>query len=90
MKALGIVRKIDDLGRVVIPKEVRDTQGWKSGQALELFISNEGLVLKGYRGGEEKEKAIKVVKKALEAALYEEDALLVSELEEVIKYLGKK
>jgi len=55
MKSLGIVRKIDDLGRVVIPKEVRDTQQWKSGQPMEMFMSTEGLVLRPY--GEDREKA---------------------------------
>lgn len=48
-KALGIVRKIDDLGRIVIPKEVRDTQGWKSGQSMEMFMDEDGLVLHPYK-----------------------------------------
>ncbi|HLR59640.1 MAG TPA: AbrB family transcriptional regulator, partial [Pseudogracilibacillus sp.] len=39
MKALGIVRKIDDLGRVVIPKEVRISQGWEPGHSMEMFMS---------------------------------------------------
>lgn len=48
MKALGIVRRIDDLGRVVIPKEVRKSQGWDSGEPMEMFLSEEGLVIRPY------------------------------------------
>ena len=53
MLALGIVRKLDDLGRVVIPKEVRRAQGWKSGQPLEMYTDKDGgLVIKAYSLGE--------------------------------------
>ena len=49
MRATGIVRRVDDLGRIVIPKEVRRSLGIKEGDPLEIFISNEGeLVLKPY------------------------------------------
>ena len=39
MKATGIVRRIDDLGRVVIPKEIRRTQLIRVGDPLEIFVS---------------------------------------------------
>ena len=49
MKATGIVRRIDDLGRVVIPKELRRLFGINAGDPLEVFIDNEGhIVLKKY------------------------------------------
>ena len=50
MKATGIVRRIDDLGRVVIPKEIRRTMGIQEGDPLEMFIDAEsgGLVLMAY------------------------------------------
>jgi stage V sporulation protein T len=38
MKATGIVRRIDDLGRVVIPREIRKNLGIKEGDPLEIFI----------------------------------------------------
>lgn len=45
MKATGIVRRIDDLGRVVIPKEIRREMRIKEGDPLEIFVDkNEGLV----------------------------------------------
>ena len=48
MTATGIIRRVDDLGRIVIPKEVRRRFGIIEGTAMELFISDEGLMLKKY------------------------------------------
>jgi AbrB family transcriptional regulator (stage V sporulation protein T) len=49
MKATGIVRRIDDLGRVVIPKEIRRTLRIREGDPLEIFTDREGeVVLKKY------------------------------------------
>ncbi len=49
MKATGVVRRIDDLGRVVIPKEIRKTLHIKEGAPLEIFTDKEGeIILKKY------------------------------------------
>ena len=45
MKATGVVRRIDDLGRVVIPKEIRRTLRIKEGDPLEIFTDKEGEVI---------------------------------------------
>ena len=45
MKATGIVRRIDDLGRVVIPKEIRRTLRIREGDPLEIFTDNGGEVI---------------------------------------------
>ena len=45
MKATGIVRRIDDLGRVVIPKEIRRTMRIREGDPLEIFTNGEGGVV---------------------------------------------
>ena len=45
MKATGIVRRIDDLGRVVIPKEIRRTMRIREGDPLEIYTSPEGEVI---------------------------------------------
>ena len=45
MKATGIVRRIDDLGRVVIPKEIRRTMRIREGDPLEIFTGHEGEVI---------------------------------------------
>ena len=45
MKATGIVRRIDDLGRVVIPKEIRRTMRIREGDPLEIYTSSNGEVV---------------------------------------------
>ena len=50
MRATGIVRRLDDLGRLVIPEEIRRALGWKEGDPLELYFDreNKAIVLKKY------------------------------------------
>ena len=49
MKATGIVRRIDELGRVVIPKEIRRTLRIREGDSLEIYTDREGgVILKKY------------------------------------------
>jgi len=49
LKATGVVRRIDDLGRIVIPKEIRRTLRIKEGDPLEIFTDREGqIILKKY------------------------------------------
>ena len=49
MKSTGIVRRIDELGRVVIPKEIRRTLRIKEGYPLEIYVGKDGeIVLKKY------------------------------------------
>lgn len=48
MKSNGIVRRIDDLGRVVIPKEVRRSMRINEGDPLELFVEGDVLCFKKY------------------------------------------
>lgn len=49
MKATGVVRRIDDLGRVVIPKEIRRNLRIREGDSLEIFVDNQGdVILKKY------------------------------------------
>lgn len=77
MKATGIVRRIDDLGRVVIPKEIRRSMRIKEGDPLEIFTTREGeVVFKKYNYADEhdwaKAKAIvKALHPDLQFALYD-------------------
>ena len=48
MKSTGIVRKVDELGRVVIPIELRRTLGIDEKDALEIYVDNEKIILKKY------------------------------------------
>ena len=45
MKATGIVRRIDDLGRIVVPKEIRRTLRIREGDPLEIFTDREGQII---------------------------------------------
>jgi AbrB family transcriptional regulator, transcriptional pleiotropic regulator of transition state genes len=51
MKATGIVRRIDDLGRVVIPKELRNKFGWEEGVPVEIFVEGETVMMRKYEPG---------------------------------------
>lgn len=53
MKSTGIVRRIDDLGRIVIPKEIRRTMRIREGDPLELFLDGNNIVFSKYEVSEE-------------------------------------
>ena len=46
MKSTGVTRKIDDLGRIVIPKEIRKNLGIRDGESLEIFTEEDSIILK--------------------------------------------
>ena len=48
MNSIGVVRKVDELGRIVIPIELRRTMGIDVKDALEIYIDNEKIILKKY------------------------------------------
>ena len=48
MKATGVVRRIDDLGRIVIPKEIRRNLRIRDGESLEIFVDDNDIVLKKF------------------------------------------
>lgn len=48
MKATGVVRRIDDLGRIVIPKEIRRSFKINEGDSVEIYVDNNGIIIKKY------------------------------------------
>ena len=48
MKNTGIVRRLDDLGRIVIPKEIRKTMNITTGEPIEIYVEKDALILKKY------------------------------------------
>ncbi|MBA4542737.1 MULTISPECIES: AbrB/MazE/SpoVT family DNA-binding domain-containing protein [Thermoactinomyces] len=48
MKGIGIVRKVDHLGRIVLPKELRDLMSINPHDGVEIFVDNNAIVLKKY------------------------------------------
>lgn len=65
MKSTGVVRRVDDLGRIVIPKEIRRNLRIRDGEELEIFVDNDVVVLKKFSKivdlGEVSKKIIDVV-----------------------------
>ena len=52
-KVKGIIRRFDDLGRIVIPKEIRRKFKINAGEPVEIYITEEGILLKPYNGAHE-------------------------------------
>ena len=51
MKAIGIVRKVDELGRIVLPIELRRTLDIEEKDSLEIYVDNDEIILKKYKPG---------------------------------------
>lgn len=51
MKSIGVVRNLDQLGRIVIPMELRKTMDFMEGQALEIYTEGDLIILKKYNPG---------------------------------------
>jgi transcriptional pleiotropic regulator of transition state genes len=52
MKSTGIVRKVDDLGRIVIPKEIRKSQNIEPSCPMEIYTNEDTIMIKKYTAGE--------------------------------------
>lgn len=91
MKATGIIRRIDDLGRIVIPKEIRKHLGIKKGDSLEIFIDeeNQGVVFSPYRANEGiKESLNRIIDIYYDDMLdYSNGNKIISELKNIVKSL---
>ena len=51
MKSIGVTRKLDQLGRITLPKELRDNLGIEENQALEIYTKEDLIILKKYKPG---------------------------------------
>ena len=94
MKATGIIRRIDDLGRVVIPKEVRRSMGIKENDPFEVYISSEGgVVFLPYRPDTINDIAAlreRVLHEAREGHSMEEQAVIKFAFETIEKIMGEE
>lgn len=86
MTSTGIVRRVDDLGRIVIPKEIRARFDIIEGTPLELCVVNDGIYLKKYYSNPENE--IKCRIDNLELKMDKEETLEI--LNELIDFCNKK
>lgn len=94
MKATGIIRRIDDLGRVVIPKEVRRSMGIKENDPFEIYISAEGgVVFVPYRPDTINDLVAlkeRVLHEVREDRSTEEQAVIKSAFEIIEKIMGEE
>jgi len=86
MQGTGIVRRIDELGRVVIPKEIRKTLRIKEGDPLEIYTDKENLVIKKYSPISSIEEFVKIVADGIEE-LTEKVCVITDN--DVILYISK-
>ncbi|KGM97139.1 stage V sporulation protein T [Clostridium novyi A str. 4552] len=87
MKATGIVRRIDDLGRVVIPKEIRRTLRIREGDPLEIFTDRDGgVILKKYSPIEELSNFSKEYAEALQSTIG--NIILICDKDNIISVSG--
>lgn len=66
MKSTGITRRIDDLGRIVIPKEIRRNLKIKDNEILEIYIEDENIILKKFSSFDDMNNIFDVLIKVLE------------------------
>ncbi len=82
MKSTGVVRKVDELGRIVIPIELRRTMGIEEKDALEIYVDSDKIILKKY------EPACIFCGNAEEVVNYKGKNLCKTCLTELIKQIG--
>lgn len=83
MRATGIIRRIDDLGRVVIPKEIRRNCNIREGEPLEIFLQDGGVVFKKYNPDYRKELTNTLQDAADYYDDYEDDRALAEQLRKI-------
>lgn len=96
MKATGVVRRIDELGRIVIPKEIRKTLRIKEGENLEIYIDNDTIILKKYSSMHSLEELAQKLTDTISNSLKKN--VLITDNDNIIaisgelkkKYLGEK
>lgn len=88
MKATGMVRRIDDLGRVVIPKEIRRTLRIREGDPLEIFTDREGeIILKKYSPISELGTVAKEYAEILSAVM--KHGILITDRDQILAVAGE-
>lgn len=83
MRATGIIRRIDDLGRVVIPKEIRRNCHIREGEPLEIFLQDGGVVFKKYNPDYRKELTNTLQDAADYYDDYEDDQAIAEQLRKI-------
>ena len=85
MRATGIIRRIDDLGRIVIPKEIRRTYGIADGTPIEIFTNSDGIILRRYCAEDELMNTVNVLSDAVEGYIDDLDCEKVQQIRKHIE-----
>ena len=86
LKSTGVIRRIDELGRIVVPKEIRKNLKIRDGENLEIFIDMDSIILKKYSRIEDSVDYAKKVCKVLNNLTSNE--ILITDREKVISAVG--
>ena len=87
MKATGVVRRIDDLGRIVLPKELRRTMRIKEGESLEIYTDGtDRIILKKYSPVQNVNDFVEEFVESLYASNKKD--IIITDNEKVIAYAG--
>lgn len=84
MKASGVTRKVDRLGRIIVPIEMRRVLGWETGTEIEFWTEGNTVVLKAPKKEQKTNDALDTLE---EAEKYIEDPELKQKITEVIRFL---
>ena len=86
MKSTGVVRRIDELGRIVIPKEIRRNLGIRDGENIEIFTENDSIILKKfYRMRASSDLASNLCELVYNSFNYK---MIITDREKIIAYAG--
>ena len=96
MKTTGVIRRIDELGRIVIPKEIRKSLRIKNGESLEVYLDGDSIILKKFSQIESLESISVDYVEAFNQII--KHNIIVTDRDKVVavsgplkkKYLGKK
>ena len=80
----GIIRRLDDLGRIVIPKEIRRARGWEEGAPIEIIPDGEDVILRLYGDNQRLEDLLnELIGQMEERGLDDKETLLRKMMEEL-------
>ena len=91
MKSTGIIRRIDDLGRIIIPKEIRRTLNIKEGDPMELYVEDETVCFQKYNTADSyKGKIESLIANINDDIDFENSKEIQSKLKEALALLAEK
>lgn len=86
MKTTGVVRRIDDLGRIVIPKEIRTSMRIRNGESMEIFVDDDLITLKKYSSLDELTTLSKILVESINKEIKKD--VIITDMSSVIAFCG--